>query len=494
VPEGRVRHRFPDWMKFDRFAPWRAFALAAIVATAGCETPTLGLNPPPWLGGSSPLAANPPVQMAQPPPAPPAAAPAPAPAMPPVVAAPPIPVQVQPAPPLPEPPAAAVALRPPSASDPVRVAILLPLTGANASLGRALLDAAQLALYDAGADAIELLPRDTGDSPEAARRAAEAALSEGAQIILGPLFASAVGAAAEPARSRGVAVIGFSNDRAVAGNGVYLLGVTPDQQIARVVAFASQQGLRRYAALIPQSAYGEAVASAIATAAKSYGAGIVRIETYPTDSEEPRDPILRLADYNRRRAALTDQRQRLASQDDTVARQALKRLEGLETLGELPFDSIFLPEGGARLKRIAPLLAYYDIDPARIRFLGTAQWDDASLGREPSLVGGWFAAPPPEQSSRFFTRFAQVFGNRPPRIATHAYDAVALAVVLSRNPNGPDFSAAAITNSSGFAGVDGIFRFRPDGVAERGLAVIEVTNTGSRVISRAPDTFQRLSN
>jgi ABC-type branched-subunit amino acid transport system substrate-binding protein len=445
--------------------------------------------------------------MAQPPPAPAAAAPAPV--MPPVVAVPPIPVQVQPAPPPPEPaaaeapkpappvaapPPAAVALRPPSASDPVRVAILLPMTAANANLGRALLDAAQLALYDSGADTIELLPRDTGDSPEAARRAAEAALSEGAQIILGPLFASAVSAAAEPARSRGVAVIGFSNDRAVAGNGVYLLGVTPDQQIARVVAFASQQGLRRYAALIPQSAYGEAVASAIATAAQSYGAGIVRIETYPTDTEEPRDPILRLADYNRRRAALADQRQRLASQDDTVARQALKRLEGLETLGELPFDSIFLPEGGARLKRIAPLLAYYDIDPARIRFLGTAQWDDASLGREPSLVGGWYAAPPPEQSGRFFTRFTQVFGNRPPRIATHAYDAVALAVVLSRAQSGPDFSATAITSSSGFAGVDGIFRFRPDGVAERGLAVIEVTNTGARVISRAPDTFQRLSN
>lgn len=479
-----------------------------VAAIAGCETQTLGLNLPPWLGGPSTPAPSPPVQIATQP-APEQAGPKAAdPALPPVVAAPAVPVQAQPTP---EPPPAvpaeslatpatpppsssgAVALKPPPAG-PIKIAILLPLSGPNTALGQALLDAAQLALFDTGADNVELLARDAGDSPEAARAAAESVLAEGAQLILGPLFAQAVQSAAEPARARGIAVIGFSNDRTVAGQGVFLLGVTPDQQIARVVAFASQQGLRRYAALVPQTSFGEVAANALAESAKSYGGGIVRLESYSPQVEEPREAILRLADYNRRRAALTEQRQRLETQDDAVARQALKRLEGIETLGEIAFDTIFIPEGGARLMRIAPLLAYYDIDPARIRYIGTSQWDDPTLGREPSLVGGWFAAPQPDRSARFFDRFFQVFGVRPPRIATHAYDAVALAVVLSRRPNGPEFSPEALTNPSGFAGVDGIFRFRPDGLSEHGLAVLEVTANGTRVISRAPATFQRLTN
>ena len=166
----------------------------------------------------------------------------------------------------------------------------------------------------------------------------------------------------------------------------------------------------------------------------------------------------------------------------------------METLGGLPFDSVLIPEGGATLRRLAPLLAFYDIDPDKVRFIGTALWEEPNLGREPSLVGGWFAAPPPAQSAAFLGRFEQIYGRRPPRIATLAYDAVALAVALTKAPTGIDFSPSAITSLSGFAGIDGVFRFRPDGIAERGLAIVEVEAEGFRVISPAPQTFEQVTN
>ena len=383
---------------------------------------------------------------------------------------------------------------PVSGDEPVRIALLLPLSGNDANIGRDLLDAAQLALFDAAPERFEISPRDTRGTPEGAHEATESALQNGAQIILGPLFGTSVRAAALAARARGVPVVAFSTDRSVAGSGVYLLGIMPEQQVSRVVAFALRQGLSRYAALVPADPYGGTVLGALDRATRRYGGIVVQVEQYVPHAAEFREPVLRLADFERRRASLEAQRQRLTARDDTLSKQALRRLEGLETLGSLPFDAVVIPQGGPTLRRIAPLLAFYDIDPDKIRFIGSSLWEERNLGREPSLVGGWFAAPPPAQSSAFLALFHQIYGRRPPRIATLAYDAVALAVALANAPGGPDFSQTAITSLSGFAGVDGVFRFRPDGIAERGLAVLEVEADGFRVISPAPLTFEQVTN
>ena len=122
--------------------------------------------------------------------------------------------------------------------------------------------------------------------------------------------------------------------------------------------------------------------------------------------------------------------------------------------------------------------------------MGTGQWDAPGIGTEPALLGGWFAAPSPTARGDFENAYKATFGKSPPRLATLAYDAAALAAVLARGKNGADFSAAAITVPSGFWGRDGIFRFLPEGVAERGLAVMKVGRKGPEIISRAPDIFQ----
>ncbi len=389
-------------------------------------------------------------------------------------------IETQPLPPL-----AAPGLVPPGGADVIRIGFLAPLSGPNAGIGRALFDAAQLALFDLADDRLLLLPRDTAGQPEKAAAAATQLLAEGAQIIIGPLFSSATSAVAPLAQSRGVRVLSFSTDRAVAGNGVYLLGFTPDQQIARVISYSRSKGMTRFAMLAPDSAYGNAVAQAASEAVLQAGAELARVDRYPGDAADLTPVVRRFAAGLR---ALPPRPVDPALAPATPA-TSLPAASGTE-LPPARVDAVLLPEGGARLRALAPLLPFFDIDPRVVKFLGTGLWDEASLGTEPALVGGWYAAPAPEGFADFARRFEQSFGRRPPRLASIAYDATALAGILARQGGAAAFTDPVLTNPDGFAGYDGIFRFRADGIVERGLAVLEVQRRGSRVIDPAPASFQ----
>lgn len=383
-------------------------------------------------------------------------------------------------------------LTPPSADGPIRIGFLVPLSGPNAAVGKALLDAAQLALFDLGEDRITLLPRDTEAGPDGTRNAALQVLTEGAELILGPLLGSGVPTVAALARDRGVNLISFSTDRSVAGPGAYLIGFTPEEQVDRVVAHARARGLARFAALAPDNAYGAIAVAALRRAVERHGGEVVKTDTYPPDAADLTPVVRRFAAVEARRAALAQQRRQLEGRDDEISRQALRRLEGVDAVGDVGFDALLLPEGGARLRALAPLLPYFDVDPNRVRFLGTGLWDDPTIGSEPALVGGWFASPPPDSANDFAQRFNSVYGQRPPRIAVLAYDAIALAVVLAKEGRGPGerrYDARALGNANGFAGFAGLFRFGAEGVAEHGLAVLEVQPRGLRVIAPAPQTF-----
>jgi ABC-type branched-subunit amino acid transport system substrate-binding protein len=373
-----------------------------------------------------------------------------------------------------------------------RVAILVPLSGPSAPVGRAILDAAQMALFDIADDAFELLPRDTGGTAEGAQRAAQAVLQEGVQLILGPLTQGEVEAVKPMARGAGVAVVAFSSVAAVADENTFLLSFLPRQQVRRVVAFSREKGVQRYAALAPQTAYGQLVVEELRAAVAEAGGTLARVELYDPGQGDLTGVVRRLAGFDARRGALEAQRRQLEAQGDEASRQALRRLAGRETTGEAEFDAVMIPESEGKLKAIAPLFPYYDLDPAKVKLLGTGLWDEPGLGREPALVGGWFAAPPPEARAEFERRFEALYKRRPPRLATLGYDAGALAALLARS-DGADFSPATIANPSGYAGMDGIFRFLPNGQVQRGLAVLEVQRNGNVTVSPAPETFQDLA-
>lgn len=376
--------------------------------------------------------------------------------------------------------------------DSIRIAIALPLSGPSAGAGQALLDAASLALFDAYDPRLSLHPYDTLGTPEGAARAVQLALSDGAQVILGPLFAESIRRAAPAARRAGVPLIGFSNNRSIAGAGIYLLSFMPDQEVRRVVRYATAQGYRNFAALIPDTPYGQMILKSLSDTLNESDASIVALEIYPRDSQEVFGPVRRLADYDTRRRAYLAEEAFLKALDDDLADEILKSIENLETFGEVTFDAVLVPEGGQLLRSLVPLLPFFEVDPANVRFLGTGLWDDRSLIHEPPLQGGWYAGVPVEASDAFQRRYRTLFGAEPPRIASLGYDAMSLVVTLARNEIRDDrFTAAAIESQNGFAGVDGSFRFLANGIAERNLAVIEIGKAGFRTLSPAPESFEK---
>jgi hypothetical protein len=142
------------------------------------------------------------------------------------------------------------------------------------------------------------------------------------------------------------------------------------------------------------------------------------------------------------------------------------------------------------LKAIAPAIA----PTPSVKLLGTSLWNDAATQREPMLAGAWYAAPNDSQWRGFAERYASTYGGRPPRIASLAYDAMSLVALLAKGEPYQRYTEKAITDPNGFAGVDGIFRFRFDGAIERGLQVMEVAPEGARVVDPAPRTFQTPSS
>lgn len=407
----------------------------------------------------------------------------------------------------------AVTLTPPGGGDVMRIGFLAPLSGPHAGIGRALFDAAQMALFDLADDRLVLMPRDTEGNPEKAAEAARALLTEGAEIIIGPLFSPSTAAVSPLARQRGVKLLSFSTDPGVAGNGTFLLGFMPEQQVRRAIAYARSRGMTRFALLAPDSAYGEAVAAATGQAVAEAGGQLLQQARYPGDGADLTPTVRRFA------AALRALPPRgsadgLAPAPVNVPATAPAAGEtAVDPLLARPVDALLLPEGGARLRALAPLLPFFDIDPRAVKFIGTGLWEDASLGSEPALLGGWYAGPVPEGFDAFRKRFEETFGRRPPRLASLAYDATALVGILARRAAGTTgastaaapapllpafgqtagtegpFADAILTNPDGFAGYDGIFRFRADGLVERGLAILEIQRRGARVIDPAPPSF-----
>ncbi|MDR3450443.1 MAG: penicillin-binding protein activator [Alphaproteobacteria bacterium] len=338
---------------------------------------------------------------------------------------------------------------PPSLTS-AKVAILLPLSGANAGLGQAMLNAAQQAVFDAAGTNFQLLPHDTA-AAGGAEAAARAAASEGAQLIIGPLFATDVPAVLAVAQGSGISVLTLSTDAALTQRGVYVMGLAPGPQVARVVAYAAAHGARRFAALVPNTPYGSLVGGAFQTAVAQNGGTVVDYETFDATA-----------------ASLTSHAKAIAGQRATI-------------------DALFLPEAGANLKSIADQLAAAGMD-SHVHLLGTGLWDVPDLGTQSALLnGGWYAAPDPAARQTFIANYSSAYGQQPPRLATLAYDATALAAVLAKR--GSRYDEVSLTNPNGFAGLDGIFRLTASGTVERGLAVDEVTPEGARVVDPAPVSF-----
>ncbi len=341
----------------------------------------------------------------------------------------------------------------------IRIALLLPLSGRAAPTGQAMQQAAEMSLFDSGAKDIALAAYDAGDSADSAVRAYEKARADGAALVLGPLFGTSAKALAPLVSRGGANVIAFSNDEQAAQPGVWVMGIAAPPQVRRVVDHAVNAGIKRFAALAPRTAYGEQMSRTLESHVAVRGGQVVAVELYDEGAD---------------------------------LSAAVKRLAAdLKGDGKL---AVLVPVAPPRLGNVLAALSNAGIDSSSVQLIGTGVWDIPGIGSEAMLRGAWYAAPDPAKRADFERRFTATYGRPPLRLATLAYDAVALAGRLARLKPGGDFSAEAITNSNGWAGVDGVFRFLPDGRVERALAVIEVQGERGTVVSPAPSTFASAVN
>lgn len=371
--------------------------------------------------------------------------------------------------------------------EPVRVALLLPFTAPNEAarkVASAMFDAAQLAAFDAGDGRFLLIPKDTKGHPDGASAAARSALADGAEIILGPLFSESTAAAAPVARAAGTAMIAFSSDLKVAGDGVYLLSFPPELEIQRVTDYTMQQEINRFGLLAPLSEYGTRVSGAFSQEVYSRGGVIVHEERYQQEPELMLEPAKRLARYSNQ---IVPVELRHEFEGDRSAAAPAPDGQTGHTQG---YQAVLMPEQGTLLRALAPLLPYYNVDITRVKLLGVSAWNNPRLTREPALRGGWFAAPDPAITRNFEDRFAAAFGAPPPRLASLAYDATLLSAKLGGTQRRRNrFSVNAIADPNGYFGADGLFRLNPDGSVERGLAILEIQPGGIQVIDPAPRSF-----
>ncbi len=343
---------------------------------------------------------------------------------------------------------------------PAVVAMMLPGGDGDEgrqTLARELENAARLALADLGDSQIDLRFYQVGVDPNRAAAQTAQAINDGAQIILGPLHAQAAQGAGPVAAQAGVNVISFSNNPDVAGGNVFLLGPLFENTATRLLGYAAAQDRGRVMVVSEQTEAGQVAEQAIQRAAQRTAASIVATRSYPFSQQ-----------------GITQAIPQIASSARSSGAQSILMTAGSE--GALPLLAESLPQN--------------NVSPRDFQFMGLTRWDiPAATLQLPGLQGGWFALPDPGLTAQFESRYRAAHERRPSPVAGLGYDAVAVVGTLIRRGGRAPFAREALTQSAGFVGVNGIFRFRPDGTNERALAVAEIRDQRVRVLSPAPRSF-----
>ncbi len=332
-----------------------------------------------------------------------------------------------------------------------KVALLLPLTGEHAELGKALKNAAELSLFDNADEHLNLIIQDTHGTQEGARQAVQKALEEKVQLILGPVFSYEVQSILPYIRAKKVPVITFSSDQKVVGNGVYMMGFSPRAQVREVVTYAKSQGIDRLVAFVPLNPYGLLIESELRDLAQAKETTLVKVVTYKGKGENLEEEITRLQSQF--------------------------------------YNGVLLPVGGEDLKVLLRNLQAFGFNTTRVKLLGTGVWETLETQALPELMGSWYGCVDPSERMPFENQYRKSYSVLPTRIATLAYDSVSLAATLGKLSALNPYTTDLLTQSQGFVGMDGLFRLKGDGTAERSLAVLELTPRGPQVLKPSRSQF-----
>jgi len=358
-------------------------------------------------------------------------------------------------------------LMPKKAPGMMRIALLVPTSGANKVLGSDLQNGAELALFSLRNRQIELLVFDTTD--DAAGIAAREAVQAEADIILGPLFSEAVVPARRVAAQAGVPMLALSNNTEIADRGSWLLGYMPEQQVDRLLGHALTAGRNKVGIIAASDDFGQRLARHARKRLAQFG---ITPEDFITLTPA------QLADEDSLKAAVKTFRGYQPPEDDEDAPASF----------ELPpprFDAVLFAGSADFALRTAPVLAYYDAGPERVLYLGNAQWNQRRILTEPSLQGGLFTSRPTDRDDAFNALWSSAWDGRPGALARLSFDAMAMAAILAGQQR-TEWNAA-LQSDLGYNGFSGAYRLLPDGGNQRAFEIREISDGVSKVLQAAPD-------
>lgn len=332
-----------------------------------------------------------------------------------------------------------------------RVAMLLPLSGNVSVMGQSMKNAATMAIGDINNNSLVVQFYDTKGTSSGARVAIENAINAGSELILGPLLSEEVSAISNEAKNKDIPVISFSTSPSVLQEGVYTLGLLNNDQISRMIKYASAQGRNRLAAVLPDNQSGYNMFRSIVKNARESGVSVVKIGFYAPEEMDFTNLVTEMK------------------------------------TGGVDFDALLIPETGNRLKAISSMFSYYDVSAPDVLFMGTSVWDSSNLSKETELYGAVYPVMSLQNQESFAQKYNELFDEKPSGLSIYAYDAIALASSLASKDR--DDLQENIIRADGYVGMSGTFRIFADGQNEHGLDVVKVTQGGKKVIEPAPSRF-----
>ncbi len=377
--------------------------------------------------------------------------------------------------------------------DAFNVAVLLPLSGANATFGQGLKNATYMALEDVKNPNLMLHYYDTASSNSGARIAAENALAKNPDLVIGPLTSSSVMAVKPRITYKDVPMVAFSTSAEVLEPGVFTLGLMIEEQVDRILSYATDKGRKNFALLVPDNKNGVDVAKAAVDVLQKKNANLVAVAMYKPDTSDFSTILKQLTNYdirNKRHQDLMDKVEnalKVNPQDPQLIR-AKTKLEQVDTIGGVDFDAVLIAESGVQLKSAIAMFAYYDVNAPKVKFLGTSMWENTLLNKETGVYGAWYPALSRSHSLYFSSKYNALFGTKPNALFALAYDAVALASALEQTDDKSKM-LEEIARPSGYAGISGIFRLFPNGRNQHSLNVYEVQSESDVMVDAAPRSF-----
>jgi hypothetical protein len=371
------------------------------------------------------------------------------------------------------------------------IALLLPLSGPLAPVGAVLENAAKLA-FPAGATP-SLDVRDTGGTAQGAASAAQAAIAAGDGIILGPLTSPEAHAVSPIAQNAGVNMLAFTNDATVAAPGVWPLGITPTQQVQRVVQAAANAGRTQLAALLPDSDFGHSLGDALTAETGTLGEPSPQITFYQSDFNSLNHAVEQMSDFADRGQSIEAQIKQAQDLGTAAGRQKAHELQHVQ-IPPPSFNALFIgATNGNTLAELSNFLPYYDVSPPQVQFLGPEIWSTLApqMAHQPVLLGALYAAPDPALAAGFDAKYQTAYGATPPAIADVAFDAAAIARLAASSGG---YTSSVLTAPAGFSGTDGVLVLQPTGQVARGLAVFQIAPGAPIITSPAPTQLNQPSS